>query len=106
MMNRFNKWLFVVLALALVAGLALPALAEKPAQRDQGMANAQGKIERVDADRHQLVLKDAEGREWRFQVGKDAHVRVNGRDSRLADLKAGAQVNVRYQALAREVRSG
>jgi len=105
-MNRFNRWVLGVPALALLAGLAVPALAEKPARRDQGASNTQGKIERVDAGQHRLVLKDAEGREWRFRVGKDAHVRVNGRDSTLADLKAGDRVNVSYQALAREVRSG
>jgi Cu/Ag efflux protein CusF len=105
-MNRLNRWVLGVPALALLAGLAVQALAEKPARRDQGMSNAQGKVERVDADRHQLVLKNAEGRELHFQVGKDAHVRVNGRDSTLAGLKAGDEVNVNYQALAREVRSG
>jgi Cu/Ag efflux protein CusF len=106
-MNRFNRWVLGVPALALLAGLAVQALADdKPARRDQGTSNAQGKIERVDADKHQLVLRDAAGRELRFQVGRDAHVRVNGRDSKLADLKAGDRVNVSYQAMAREVRSG
>jgi Cu/Ag efflux protein CusF len=105
-MNRINKLLYVVPALALLAGLAVQAVAEEPARRDQGLSNAQGQIQRVDADKHQLVLKDAEGKEWHFQVGKDARVRVNGRDSTLADLKAGERVNINYQALAREVRSG
>jgi len=105
-MKRLNRWVLGVPALALLAGLAVQALAEDPARRDQGTANARGKIQRVDAERHQLVLKDAEGKEVRFQVGKDAHVRVNGRDSTLAGLKAGDDVNVSYQALAREVHSG
>jgi uncharacterized Zn ribbon protein len=102
-MIRSLKWLLPVLALALVVGLTMPVLAaDDPAG---GTDTVKGKIQRVSADDHQFVLRDNNGRDWTFQVAREAKVRVNDKDSNLADLKQGDEVTINYQRMANEIRS-
>lgn len=91
--------------LALLAGLAVPALGErnKSEARDQAAETIRGQVQRVDADQHLLVLKDREGHERALQIGRDARVRLNNKDSKLADLKPGDEVTIIADRLARAI---
>ncbi len=79
-------------------------------QPAQTAAGARGQIQRVMADQNQFILKDMSNREWTFQLVREAKVRLNERDSRLADLKEGDQVCILYEKsgdllMARELHS-
>jgi len=106
-MIRLSMWLLGILALALLAGLPTLALAEdKPSdQTQQATETARGQITKVSADHHQFTLKDTNGREWTFRSGRDNKVQFNGKETSLADLKAGDEVTVHYRLLARNVNS-
>jgi len=67
---------------------------------------ARGKVERVDAGNHQLVVKSQDGRDHAFRLAQDARVHINGRDAKLADLRAGDDVTIAYQLVAQDIRSG
>ena len=86
-MVRVPKWLVVVFAVAFVVGLAIPALA----------ADTKGKIKSVAADKNEFVMTDKDGKDWTFQVDKDAKVRLGTKESKLNDLKVGDEVEVRYE---------
>jgi len=64
-----------------------------------------GTIQSINADNHQLVLKDRDGKVWTFFLDRDAKVRLNDRDSTLGDLKTGNEVTIAYTMTARDIRS-
>jgi len=72
----------------------------------QARATSRGKVESVSADNHQLVLRDANGKERTFHLSRDAKVRINDKDGELADLKAGDQVTIVGRLTANEIREG
>jgi len=104
-MIRMREWLLAVFALVLVVGLTPALVGEEKRARDQAAETVQGQVQNVAADQHQFVLKDQNGREWTLHIGRDAKVQVNGKDSRLADLKEGDQVTVTCVRMARDIRS-
>jgi len=69
----------------------------------QGAGLAAGQVERVSADRNQIVLKDQAGHEHTFQVGQDAQVRINDKDGKAADLQQGSQAAVAYLREAADI---
>jgi len=69
----------------------------------QGAGLVAGQVERVSADRSQIVLKDQAGHEHTFQVGQDAQVRINDKDGKASDLQQGSQAAVAYSRVASEV---
>jgi Cu/Ag efflux protein CusF len=77
-----------VLALVFVLGLTTTALAEDIAR---------GKIKTVTADKNEFVLTDSNGKDWNMQMGTTGKVRLNDKDSRLNELKAGDTVEVTYE---------
>jgi Cu/Ag efflux protein CusF len=95
-----TKWLFVVLALALVVILAAPALAAE---------TVKGQIKKVTPDTKQFVLTDKDGKEWTFEMDEAAKVRLADKDVKLEDLKPGDEAEVTYEKkgdkfIAQEVR--
>jgi cold shock CspA family protein len=99
LMLRLPKWFVVVLALAFLVGLAAPALA----------LETQGKIKSVTADKDRFVVTDDNGKDWTFQLDKDAKVQLGDKDIKLADLKEGKKVKIKYEQrdgklMAQEVR--
>lgn len=99
-MIRLPKWVLVVLALALLAGLATTGLAAE---------TAKGKIKSVTADKEQFVLTDTNGKDLTFHVDPKAKISLNDKAGKLADLKAGDEVEIKYekkgdQMVAEEVR--
>ena len=99
-MIRLPQWLLVVLTLALLVGLATPALADE----------ARGKIKKLSADRNEFTLTDQNNKEWTFSLDDAAKVRLGDKDGRLNDLKEGDEVTVTYQKkgeklMATEIRA-
>src|SRR6516165_5416757 len=84
-MVRLPKWLVVVFALVVLLGVAAPAIA----------AEAKGEIKTVGTD--QFVMTDSNGKDWTFQLDKDAKVRLGDKDIKLATLKKGDKVEVTYE---------
>ena len=64
-----------------------------------------GRIDQVRALQNEIVLKDDKGNEITFHLGSDAVIQLNGRDTRLNDLKQGDEVTVRYIRMVRDVSS-
>jgi len=107
-MIRMSQWMLAGLALALVLGLTTPALAADDS-KDRGTTSAesiQGQVQKVDADRQCLTLKDKLGGEWSFHIGPNAKVRLNGNESQIRDLKQGDTVTVTFHRMARDVNAG
>jgi hypothetical protein len=88
-MIRLPKWTLVVLALAVLVGLAGAALAADE--------TAKGKIKKVTADKHEFVLTDSKDKDWTFTTAKDAKIRLADKDIKLDDLKVGDEVEVKYE---------
>jgi Cu/Ag efflux protein CusF len=86
-MNRLPMFVFALVALALVFGVATPLLA----------AEATGKIKTVDADKHEFVIVDGNQKNWTFHCTKDAKVFINDKEAKLADLQADNEVTITYQ---------
>jgi hypothetical protein len=76
-----------VLALAFVFALVTAAYA----------ADAKGKIKSVTADKNQFVMTDDTGKSWTISVATDAKVRLNDKESKLADLQSDDEVQVTYE---------
>ena len=60
-------------------------------------ADAKGRVKSVTADKNQFVMADETGKNWTINVATDAKVRLNDKDSRLADLQADDEVQVTYE---------
>src|SRR5262249_20783996 len=86
-MIRLPKWFLVFVAVALLLGLASPALA----------AEVKGKIKSISADKNEFVLTDNDGKDMTFQLDDDAKVRLNDKDSKLRELKKDDEVTVTYE---------
>ena len=98
-MKRLPTWFVVVLALAFLVALAAPALA----------ADAKGKIKTITADKNEFVITDADGKDLTFMLDKEAKVTLADKDVKLADLKVGAEVEIKYDKkgdtmIAKEVK--
>jgi hypothetical protein len=99
-MIRLPKWVLVVLALTLLVGLATTGFAAE---------TAKGKIKSVAADKEQLVLTDTNGKDFTFHMDPKAKISLNDKAGKLADLKTGDEVEIKYekkgdQLVAEEVR--
>lgn len=84
-MTRMPKWIYAVLTLALVLGLALPALA----------ADTKGVVKTVTAEKNEIVVTIA-GRDYPFQVAANAPIKLGAQAGKLADLKPNDQVTVSF----------
>lgn len=60
-------------------------------------ADAKGKIKNVTADRGEIAMVDDAGKSWTITAAKDCKVRVNEKDAKLEDLKAGDEITITYQ---------
>jgi ribosomal 50S subunit-recycling heat shock protein len=100
-MMRLPKWLVVTLAFALLVGLGAPVLAADVSGDEQ---TAKGTIKSVSAKNNWFVMT-VKGRDLTFQLGEDAKVRVGDKDAKLADLRAGDEVQVTYREQAKAVRT-
>lgn len=74
-------------------------------REDRGSHISGGQVQGVAPEQNQLRLKDHEGRERTFHLGREARVRLNDQDAKLADLKEGDHVAVAYRLTATEVDS-
>jgi Cu/Ag efflux protein CusF len=74
-------------------------------RREHATRTALGEVKSISADKKQLTVKDAGGREHTFNLARDAKVQLGEKEGSLADLKTGTEVSVTYQALATNVRS-
>ncbi len=100
-MIRLPKWFLVVLALAMLAGLASAALADE---------TAKGKIKQVTIDKKEFVVTDAGGKDLTFTLSEDAKVQLADKDVKLDDLKVGDEVEIKYEKkgdklMAKEIRA-
>lgn len=86
-MKHLPKWAVAILVLLALAVLVTPALAEE----------IKGKIKTVSPDQDRLVLTTGDGKDVTFQMGKDAKIELNKRESRLRDLKVGDEVQITYR---------
>jgi Cu/Ag efflux protein CusF len=101
-MNRLPKWLTLVLAMTLVLGLALPALAAD----EQG----RGTIKEISPDHKAFRLVDLNGKEWTFLFDNNAKVRINDKEAPASALKPGEKVDLTFYKsgnsyYAKEVRT-
>jgi Cu/Ag efflux protein CusF len=85
-MVRLPKWLTGLLALGLLVSLAAPTRAEE---------YSKGTIKTVDVGRSEVVLKGVLS-DSVFHLDKGAWVVIDGRKSKLGDLKEGDKVTVEY----------
>ena len=76
----------VVAVMALVCLVASPSLAEK---KDE---TAEGTFVKVDGKT--LTIKDKENKEHSCEIAPDAKVSCDGKECKVADLKAGFKVKV------------
>lgn len=86
-MTRILRRFAPVLALAFVFALVTSAYA----------ADAKGKVKTVTADKNQFVMADDTGKNWTINVASDAKVRLNDKESKLADLQADDEVQITYE---------
>jgi Cu/Ag efflux protein CusF len=86
-MKRVPSLVLMVLALALVLGLAMPALADE----------AKGKIKTLDPDKSTFTILDDNAKDLVFTHDKEGKVFINDKESKLSDLKVDDQVTVTYK---------
>ena len=103
---NYMKTIVSLLSAALVLGglfVATPVQAEdkkpevnKPAKKKNGFFPFRGLIKSVDAEKGTISLKGAKGKPDRvFAVGKEAKLTLDGKATKLADIKAGMFVGGR-----------
>jgi hypothetical protein len=76
-------------ALAVAAALALVTAAVA--------ADAKGRIRQVTPDKGQIVMTDQTGTNWTINTAPDCKVRLNDKESKLADLQSDDDVQVTYE---------
>jgi len=86
-MNRLATHFAGILVLALLLGLALPALADE----------ARGKVKTVHGDKNEFVLTDAAGKDMTIQLRKDGKVFINDKEAKFTDLQTGDEATVTYE---------
>lgn len=79
---------------------------ERGNQQQQASQTVRGQIQNVASDKHQIQLKDQNGREWTLQIGRDVKINVDGKEARVADLQQGQEVTVSYHAVLTDIRAG
>jgi hypothetical protein len=99
-MKTMPKWVVIVLALALIAGITAPVFAAD---------KAKGKIKSVTADKEEFVLTDSKGKDWTFKMDDSSKIVVDDKAGKLNDLKIGDEVTVTFKKqgakfIASEVR--
>jgi len=77
----------LVLAILLVA--TVPVLAADE--------SVKGKVTNVNADKHEFTISDQNNKDWTFTLEKDGKVLISDKAAKLADLKAGDMVTVKYE---------
>lgn len=102
-MNRLPKWLTLVLAVTLVLGVALPALAADE--------TGHGTIKAISPDQKAFSLTDLNGKEWTFFFADQAKIRINDKEAPINALKPGERVDLTFykkgdKFYAKEVRAG
>jgi hypothetical protein len=85
-MNRLPKAYLGALALVLMLATALRA--------EETM---KGRIKMVDPDRKEFVLTDAENRDFKFHLDRDARISINGREAKLSEVQPDDQADVIYR---------
>lgn len=105
---RLPKCLLGMLTVALVLVFSMPLLAQETAadEQQQATGTSTGQIVKIWTDQNRFTLKDKNGTEWTFQLGKDATIRLNDQDSKLADLKPEDQVTITYRMMVRDINAG
>ncbi|HEV3145638.1 MAG TPA: hypothetical protein VGZ47_17215 [Gemmataceae bacterium] len=83
-MIRFSTFFLGVFVLALLLGLALPAMADE----------VKGKVKTVNGDKSQFVMTDAAGKDITIHLTKTGKVFINDKAGKLTDLQAGDEVTV------------
>src|SRR5438128_4300590 len=86
-MIRLPQWLIALLAVVVLLGLTNASSAKE----------AKGTIEKVSADKKELIVKDADGKELTFIMDEDAKIQLNDKDSKLNELKKGDEITVTYE---------
>ena len=99
-MVRFSTLLLGMFVLALLLGLALPAMADE----------AKGKVKTVNGDKNEFVMTDVNNKDWTFMAANGCKVFIDNKEGKLADLQAGHQVTITYdrdgdKLLAKEIRA-
>jgi len=87
-MMRSQKWLVAILAVGVVIAWSHPLWAadERPTR---------GTVQNVNADQHQLTIKDRDGKNWTFHILDNAVIfEPNQASTRLNDLKSGDDVSL------------
>ena len=70
---------------------------EKPAKKKREFLPFRGKIKAVDAEKNTISLNAAKGKPDRvFTLAKDAKMTLDGKEAKLADIKAGMFVGGSY----------
>ena len=70
---------------------------EKPAKKKREFLPFRGKIKAVDAEKNTISLNAAKGKPDRvFTLAKDAKLTLDGKEAKLADIKAGMFVGGSY----------
>ena len=83
-MVRFSTLLLGIFVLALLLGLALPAIADE----------AKGKVKTVNGDKNEFVMTDSAGKDITIHLNKGGKVFINDKAAKLADLQADDLVTV------------
>jgi hypothetical protein len=100
-MKSVGKAWPVFLALALVLGLS------RPAQANDESPTA-GTVKSVSAANHQMVVTDKNGKDWSYEVTKDAKFILpdhNSTNASLADIKAGDDVSLLWEKKGNEFQT-
>jgi hypothetical protein len=92
-MLRLPKWVLLVLALAFVFGLYGITLAKDAKDVTD---TTKGTIQKVDADKREFVMRDKNNKDWTFHLDENGKVRLADKDGKLADLKVGDEVEIKY----------
>lgn len=86
-MFRLSNVMVGLLAIALLVGVTMPAVA----------AEAMGKIKSIDTAKNQVVVTDANQKDWTFHLAKDAKIYVDDKLVQLSDLKKDENATIRYE---------
>jgi hypothetical protein len=83
-MQSFSKWVGALAAILLVSGASVAA-----------DAITFGKIKTVNADKKEVILTDAAGKDFTFKLGDNVVINHGGKEGK-TDLKEGEAVNILY----------